>query len=493
MLTGGLWHGVSIVLPQAFTLIISVAAARTLGVEQMGQQSFIAFVELSLVMVATGGVSTSLMRFIGETVGRDRSDVVRRLVFWAWRIEIVAGVVGGAALLAIGLQRGDLRTAWALAALGCVVGVMHAVPTAVLIGLQRWKEAATAGLVTGFLGTIATVVVLARGGGIEGMFAVEVAAGFLTLVWTARLAVRAVNVLGRESAPSRELQNRLLRYSGYCFVDAVLSFVVWKRSEFLFLDRYSGSSSIAYYSVAFAAVAGLSRIPAAFGIVVTPAFATLFGAGATDRIRSGFGRASRMLLFVSLPMTGAALALGPTFLRLVYGDDYRASGSVLVVLLCGFPAVAVLNAAQALMTGFGRVWVPLGLTISGAVLNVCLDIAFIPGHAALGAAAANTVSQIVIGVGTVAYAVKLVGGIRWELRSVLAMTAVSVGIAGAAHLVVRVGLGGAETVVIGLVVEVGAAFVLMALLRPLSTDDAEWLREVGGRFISPHVHRFERR
>ena len=43
VLTGGLWHGLGLLLPQLYTVVISVAAARILGPDDLGRQSFIAF------------------------------------------------------------------------------------------------------------------------------------------------------------------------------------------------------------------------------------------------------------------------------------------------------------------------------------------------------------------------------------------------------------------------------------------------------------------
>jgi hypothetical protein len=58
-----------------------------------------------------------------------------------------------------------------------------------------------------------------------------------------------------------------------------------------------------YDSIVFAAVTALVYVPDALASTMTPAFATLYGAGQLDRIRDGFARALRLLL-----ARGAALA-----------------------------------------------------------------------------------------------------------------------------------------------------------------------------------------
>ena len=51
----------------------------------------------------------------------------------------------------------------------CVLTALHTVPYGVLIGIQRWRQAATIGLTLGAVATLSTVAVLVTGGapGIE--------------------------------------------------------------------------------------------------------------------------------------------------------------------------------------------------------------------------------------------------------------------------------------------------------------------------------------
>ena len=55
-----MWQSAGNLMPQLYTLAISVAAARFLGPERLGRQSFIAFVALSVVMLARDRKSTRL-------------------------------------------------------------------------------------------------------------------------------------------------------------------------------------------------------------------------------------------------------------------------------------------------------------------------------------------------------------------------------------------------------------------------------------------------
>ena len=183
IVSGGLWTLLSRVLPQAQLLVLSIVVARYLGPDEMGRQSYIAFVALTLVQAATAGLPG------GDLALRRRA--ARRA---ARRAGAVA-VPDDAARRGRGRRaraRGDPRrgarwaasprTAWILAGISAALAVLQAVPAALLAGTQRWREAWMPGLVTGVATVPAVVVALELGGGISGLFAVEAVAVFINLV-----------------------------------------------------------------------------------------------------------------------------------------------------------------------------------------------------------------------------------------------------------------------------------------------------------------------
>ena len=100
MLSGGLWYVASYGIPQGYTLVISIVAARFLGPHGMGRQSFIAFVSITTTSVLASSMYVAVMRHIGETAGRDRTELLPGLLWWAWRIEGAAALLGGGTLAA---------------------------------------------------------------------------------------------------------------------------------------------------------------------------------------------------------------------------------------------------------------------------------------------------------------------------------------------------------------------------------------------------------
>lgn len=485
VLSGGAWSSASALLPQVYTLVLSIVAARALGPDGMGRQSFIAFAEISAAVLLTGGLPIALMRHVGETVGVGRPEHVRRLVSWAWRLEGGAAAVGAGALIAVGLTQGNLRTAWVLAALAAALTILQAVPSSVLIGVQRWKEASVVGLVTGAVGLAAAVVVLALGGGVTGMFAVEVAAAALNLLWTASLARRATPPAMRaeEMTPADDgaaLLRRARRYAAIGTVQVVVFFVVQRRSEFFFLQRYSTARQIALYSIVFSATTALVRVPQALAGALAPAVATLYGAGEHARIQVGFGRALRLMVLVTLPLTAGVAALGPTALRLVYGEQYRGTGRVLLVMMIAMPAIPLSSVSLSVLSGLGRQKTPAFIGAVASVVNLSFDAWLIPRHAAVGAAVANDIAQVALAAPLVVYACGAVGNMRWEVAA-LARAALASAVVAVAGRAVVLHVSGWPGLAGGLAACAVALAALSPALRILPAGDARWLDEAAGR------------
>src|SRR6266540_2170489 len=99
VLSAGAWAAASRLLPQVYSLAMSVVAARFLGPEGMGRQSLIAFSAIFATTAATLGVPTALMRFVGERVGGGAVNAIRPLVRAVWRVEAVAAALGAAVLI----------------------------------------------------------------------------------------------------------------------------------------------------------------------------------------------------------------------------------------------------------------------------------------------------------------------------------------------------------------------------------------------------------
>jgi O-antigen/teichoic acid export membrane protein len=471
---------------------LSIAAARFLGPSEFGRQSFIAFVALSLHLLLTSGIALTLMRSVAETLGAGQPDQTRAFVAWAWRLQTVGALVGGAALVIVAAAGAEPPAAWAFAGAFVTLGVLQSVANAVLLGAQDYRAPAVIGLVTGGLTVPATIAVLAAGGGITGIFAVEAVVAGGNLVWAALLARRVVPPATGRARVNPARRRAAMRFAGWTTLSALVTLVVWRRSEFVFLAHYSSDAEIGLYSIGFATASAISSLPERVSVVLVPAFATLSGAAAVDRISSGYSRSLRLLISVTLPLAAGAAAVGPALVGVVYGDEFREAGTVLAILAIVIPFVAVTSVASALLSGLHDARTPLLAGLLAALVNVGLAFALIPPLDAVGAALANAGAQVAATFALCLAARRRTGAIDWRVASLL-RTAVAAAGCGLASWGVLQLIDGAAGVVLAVAAGVIAFTALALALRALSADDAAWLDDalghrLGGR-VGPLVRR----
>jgi O-antigen/teichoic acid export membrane protein len=176
----------------------------------------------------------------------------------------------------------------------------------------------------------------------------------------------------------------------------------------------------------------------------------------------------------TLPLTAGLAAVGPELLRLVYGDEYREAGTVLLAVVGVVPFLAVSSISVSFLAGLGDARTPLIAGLFAAVVNVALAFALVPRYDALGAGLANTGAQVAATVALYAAARRASGPVEWRPASLVRGVA-----AAAACALASVGVLSAISGPGGLVLAIAAgavAFTALALaLRALSTDDAAWL------------------
>jgi O-antigen/teichoic acid export membrane protein len=491
---GGAWRLAASLVPQVYVFAISVVAARVLGPDGMGRQSYIAFVAATTTLLLTGGLAASLMRNVAELVGKRDHEQISALVRWTARRQGVAALLAAALVMAAGVvQGGDLRTAWAFAAAGAAIGVVHSVPNAVLVGFQRWRQHSVRALVTGAAGAAATIAVLLLGGGIVGMFAVEAVVTAGGLVLMATLAARLVPGWRRAPQPDADLQRRTRSYARGALLQLVLHVIVWRRTELFVLERTSTPAALAHYSIAFSMLAVLSRVPISLTATLSPAFATLKGAGQHERIASGFARAVRLLLLASLPITAAVLAAGPRLLTGVYGGEYRPAGTALVIMACAFPLVALHHIGVSLLQGLGTVRPLVAGGAAATVVDIALAAALIPDHGATGAAIANACAQVTAAALTFFFARRAVGRVHVDGRALAGLVAASAFGGFAAWCALRA-VDGAGGLAVAAVAGATALAVTARIVGVVARGDAEWLQDAvrgpAGRVVAGVARQF---
>jgi O-antigen/teichoic acid export membrane protein len=473
-LAGSAWSTAQAIAPYFFTMLVSIVAARVLGPSGMGRQSYISFIVLATITLCSAGFPAALPRFVAELIGAGREGVLRSLSPWAWRVESVAAAIAFGLLAVTAAAGAQPRAAWLFGGVAAAASVLHKVPATMLSGAQRWRLNSALSVAIGAIGTAATVIVLLLGGGITGIFAVLATTNVLITFGAWMLWRRLIRRVKAPKEPVGALGHEIRRFALAASIPVFMSFLIFQRSEFFFLNRYSTNAQIALYSIAFSVYASALALPNAIANTFSPAVATLVGANAHDRIRAGYGRGLRLLLFATVPLTAGALVFGPPLLRIVYGHEYAGSGELLLVLLAPLPLVPIGGLSSGLLFGYRQVRLPVIIGLAAGVIDLGLAALLVPYLDAMGAALANISAQTVAAAGMIFYCVRLVGGVDIARRQLARLAAASAAAAGAAQLVLEVS-SGPESFLLGLALGAVVLAVLAVWLRVLPREDADWI------------------
>ena len=249
----------------------------------------------------------------------------------------------------------------------------------------------------------------------------------------------------------------------------IIQFVVWRRSELFVLGHYSTDAQIAFYSIAFASISGLSKLPETLEAVAMPAVANLVGMGEHERIRRGFWLAMRLLVPITLPLVAGVAVTGPALLRLAYGEEYSDAGPVLLAMLAPLLLQPMLRVSEGILYGLGRVKFIVIAGLVATVVDLGLAFALIPSLDAVGAAIANGAAILVAGIPCLVLAVHLHRPVDFAVAPLLRAVLVALAVAGAAWAGLQIGT------VLAVVTGTLAFFAAALILRPLAAEDAAWL------------------
>lgn len=468
-LVGGLWMVSANLVPLVGTLALSVTMGRILGPDLLGQQSFIAYIQALLSSLLVFTLTTASIQVLASDWGardQERYDHDARWSYWG---HALGGAVSALTLSVIGISRGD-PWPWAVVALATLFDSFGWAYGARTIGRSGWKAVAARRLLWQLVGQVLAIGAVLVGWGITGVFAASATASAALLIVLFRQSPRVKRV------PLRPFPRVLLRITGSFLVLAVLTQVVNRRVEFLFLEAFSTSQQLAMYSIAFMLVSTAAGIPISLAAAGMPTIAAAQGADEGHRVVAQFGVAVRVTLTASLPLASGVAALGPTLISLLYGQEYTEAASLVPLLSVSILFVPIASVCAGYWAGIGRMRREIVASSVAGVLDLGAAWLLVPGLGAWGAAVANVVGQVTAAVLILALTWVALG--RFTIGIGRRLWGLSVvGLSGLAAWAVAEWAGGWVGLVLGAVLFTLVLAVLSRVAGLLSSTDGAWLNE----------------
>lgn len=386
----------------------TIAASRALAPAVVGTVALASAVATLGAGILVLGLPSAITRFAAEaTPGSTRTSAIARhaVVNWCGATTTVAV----AFVLAIGAEWsltgtivGDL-----FVVLGTSMGAFSGVFGAFVSGLRRfdrllkvalWSQPTTLALAIALAITHPTAVSMI---GVQVFGLTAAAAG----TW---LAGRDQF---RDSSPADRARARadVHRVRFHLASLAVTDLVLWQRSEVIVLGVVSNRTDVAFYALAYGLVSqAVARLPGSLSGVLLPAMASDSDVGRANTYRAS----TSLMALLLLPIVVLAATAASDASELLFGSSYRPVGDVVRILVFGAAASALCAPAGTVLLVKDRQRTLFRLGAACAALDLALAFPLATRFGGPGAAAAAATAQL-SAVPIVFTIARRATGVRW--------------------------------------------------------------------------------
>ncbi len=379
---------------------LSVITARMLGPNRFGSYSLVSATLTVAGLAANLGLSSVAIKYFSEfsgSGGERRREALLAYVIWFKLLATLATIVVLLLLsrpLAAFYRDPDLRVYILVSAAGLLPSGFALLFNNIITGLQEFKNVALRTFIVAPATVILAYAALRLGYGIMGLIVATIVTNFIEFFFYYHiLRSKFTFKSGRKLPP--DVKSRVLRYNFQVFGIIFLDAIVWQRSEIFFLGKFRPVAEMGFYSLAYGIIEkALLFLPGVLSGVLMPAVSELYGKSEGERIRKLYLHSSKYLLMIALPCAFGLVFLSPQLIRVLFGTAYMPVVPILNILVVSGVFGIVASAGSSVQYGTENQAFILKVGSAIACVNILLDLWLIPRYGAIGAAIANSASQI---------------------------------------------------------------------------------------------------
>lgn len=387
--------------------IVTPAIIEGIGLEAYGIWAIV-LATVSLLGLADFGLATSAVKFVAECSGAGDIERRNRLVtalFSVYSLVACVLLLGTGAAVALGAGEAVLTDnrggALLLLLSGCTaaVGLYLSLFRAVLAGAGLMYLANAAEIAMTCLYAVLTLAAIDRGvPGLAGAFLIATATGTIAMLLVAWLRIPRFRVgfSFRAAAGS----GVILRFSIWAFVANAATLAMLRIDPFV-IGAFLPLTAVAIYSVAARIAEYTLLLNKQFSNALMPLVSNAHGQGNSELVAKILLKGSRYLLLLALPLVAFIGLYAEAIVVAWLGEDLRAAGTPLRILLVAVAASALqFNAANVLgMTGRHRF---VAVTLIGSLgCKLFLTLLLLPHLGLVAASLGTLIAASLVEAGTI--------------------------------------------------------------------------------------------
>lgn len=387
----GTWSATKLVV----TGLVLPIYSRILGIDGYGQYAYYVALLLISSHPANFGMRHALTKYIAERPN-DRVWQERLAELAAAVNTVSAGIVGGAVLLILLAGAGFSPQALIVAAV--VVGILWCeqaslYASGILYGLHREEEATLPASLGVIVGAAVGAGLVTTGFGVLGALSGMLCSGVLVAAITLRRSRRAIHDApdtgNDEPIPRRAFMHFGMSTMAYAGVAMMLYSI-----DILLVRHFSGDQQTGFYAAAVQWSEFVWFLPIAIEGVMVQSTAHLWVRGQVEEITRLVSRLMRYVAMTTAFLLIFVLAFAEHIVTVYFGPEFQGATLPLQLLIPGAFAFSLARVIRPVIQAHGWVVTLLKIVFAATVMNILLNVAFVPRWGAAGAAVATSVSFI---------------------------------------------------------------------------------------------------
>ncbi|RUM94600.1 MAG: hypothetical protein DSZ28_02330 [Thiothrix sp.] len=465
-------------------MLVSILVARQLGAEAYGRYSLMMWVVALGVMLTSGGVVTSIIKFVAEQRGDKGNISIPSIVSYNLRglyIKLPFTLLIIAILLLLIEKKLPAENAIVLSGivlLAILPKALQAFYTSVLKGMENFKSLFLLNSIVTPINLLAVLYAVWTDGGIYVFLCLYLAITTLYYLVSRYYAKREVdkysgNIGLSVTSSDKKNMNQQIKL---LYLTSMLGFFVDRQMEVFFLNMLATPEAAAYYNVAFMlSLYSVELIPGLLVGVLLPVMAKSRKDGLEVQAYR-YREIGRYLMLLTAPVVIFVAVFAGLIVEILYGAQYKAAAMPLSVLVLAAILAPLAGLANSILVSHERQKTVLKLISFTAILNIIIDYYLIKYFSLNGAVIGFSVIKLGLSVVLLVLASRIVKTrldfiffAKVIMLSVLAVTPLFFIKESGVPLLVFLLSGVGFTVLY---------FILLVQFRMITRDDIELLRHI---------------
>jgi O-antigen/teichoic acid export membrane protein len=372
------------------TMLLTIAYGRFLSDVQFGK--------LYLALTIAGLMGTPIEFGLNQQVTRDVAiDRKKALNYFSnvFLIKALASLVlyGGTLLICepLGYDK-EQQILVAICGLDLLLASIGTTIKSLHYAFERAYIPAIGEIIRKVLTAALGIILLKAGAGIVVMALILLGSTLISTVWQ---TIGFFFLVGIKFTIDLKLMWKLIRTSIPFFISGVMG-VIYARIDALLISLLASTQVVGWYGVSYRLFETLGFLPAAITPIMYPLFAK-FSISSEQNLKTAIEKSMNFLIFLGMPITIGMIIVAPDIIGFLYHNpDFAHSIPALQMLA---PGVVLLYAntviSNTLMSINQERKFPIVAGIS-MVFNIGLNLTFIPFYGHVAAAAATSLTELLI-------------------------------------------------------------------------------------------------